>query len=234
MSISEPESILTDYQGFTLMEIMVAVTIFGLVMIPLFSGFRAFLVSSQHIRNEVQSMKEFQDVVFRIRRDLEQIYVLPEERYAKPDSLAGQSSDPFGFRAIVENQDGRQFSSVTFSSFAHALLGSQARPGVARMVYYVSPDSQGGYHLLRSDVLFPFPEENRFCYDPVLAVGVSRFDAIFIDGNGEEHQTWDSDTQEFGYTFPHGIRFTLGLEKQGHEKVYEFFVPLIAGRQESE
>ncbi len=234
MSLSEFRAIFRDFRGVTLMEVMVAVTIFGLVMIPLFSGFRAFLFSSQRIKDEVHSMKAFQDVEFRIRRDLEQVYVLPLQRYAKPDSLIGSSPDPFGFRGIVEGRDGRQFSSLTFASFAHALLGAQSRPGVARIVYYTASDDHETYRLVRSDVLFPFSGQDRFCSDPVLALGVSRFEAVFLDGKGGERKTWDSDTKECGYTFPRGIRFTLGLVEQGREKNYEFYVPLIAGRQESE
>ncbi len=234
MSPSKFPSIFTDSQGFTLMEIVVAVTIFGLVMIPLFSGFRAFLLSSQHIKAEVQFMKAFQDVEFRIRRDLEQVYALPSQRYAKPDSLADGSSDPFGFRLIVEQHEGREFSSLIFASFAHTLSGTHSRPGVARIVYYVTSDGQEKYRLRRSDVLAPFSEQERFCYDPVLALGLSRFEAVCMDANQEERKNWDSDTKECGYAFPQGIRFTLGVVEQGQEKLYEFYLPLIAGRKESE
>lgn len=236
------QGIFLGENGFTLIELMAAITIFAIVITVLFPGFRSFFLSSQAIRSNVRQMNRFQNMARRIRMDLSQIYALPGERYKKAVSLDAEA-DPFGFRAVVDHRAGKEFSSLSFASFAHAYLGSQSRPGVARISYYVRPNPLGGYDLCRSDVLYPFPLEENSCHDPVLVEGLSRFDAVFIDEKGHEHEIWDSDGEDFGFSFPRMIRFTLGLGQlpsgasdsfssadASDERIYEFSVNLAVGR----
>ncbi len=217
--------------GFTLIELMVAIAVFTILITALFPGFRSFFLSGEQIRNHIQKMDTFQDAEKRIRLDLFQLYMQPMESYTPP---AFSNEYPFGFRSVLELLGGREFSYLVFTSSAHALLGSQPRPGVARISYYVRQNPRGGYDLFRSDVLSPFAGKERSCQDPMLMAHVSRFRAVFVDANGKEHDTWNSDSQEFGYSFPRVIRFVLATldPRTKGENTFEFSVLLSVSREE--
>ncbi len=74
-------------QGFTLLEILIAILIFAVVIATLFSSFKAFIVSSEGVKANVLQIETITNVYKRISLDFESIFVLQKPRYKKHELL---------------------------------------------------------------------------------------------------------------------------------------------------
>lgn len=97
-------------KGFTLVEVLIAILIFSLIMTVLFSSFKAFVLSSEAVKESVAQNEDIRTVFGRIRMDLEAVYIQQIPRYKKPKF--NSEPDPYRFAG---KEDG-----FSFASFAHA------------------------------------------------------------------------------------------------------------------
>lgn len=216
------------FNGFTLVEVLVSILIFSIIISVLFSSFKAFIISSENLRDEVRYSETIRNVLKRINMDLESLYVLQVPRYKKPEF----NSDPGPYRMtgreLTMGQD--IFSSLEFTSFAHTMTGLDQRPGIARIGYYVKENENNRYDLYRADLLPPFPEELESCSDPILCKDISGFEILYMDFNGDEYRSWDSEAKEFTYSFPKSIHLKIVLGSGESKQIFETSVGLVTGR----
>ena len=214
--------------GFTLIEVLMAIVIFSVVMTALFSSFKAFIVSSETVKNDIDHNEKIRGAYNRISLDLESVYIPQFPIYKRPEF----NSDPDPYRlAGSEDIIGQQVvSSLTFTSFAHAVYNGGTRKGLARISYYLKKNENDTYNLHRSDTLWPFPEETAACSDPVLLKGITGFSITYTDTESEEFRNWNSDDEEFDFAFPKSLEFkiTHGLDDKKIQTV--FAIPIRSGR----
>ena len=210
------------------MEVLVSVLIFSIIILTLLSSFKAFIISSEGIKEDVSYNEKIRDLLKRIHMDIESLVVLQPPRYKKPEF----NSDPDPYRFIGEKVILGQniFSSMIFTSLAHAKLGPDQRTGVARIAYYLKENENNTYDLFRADSLPPFPEELESCSDPILCKDISKFEVVYTDLKGNEHGYWDSDTEEFQYTFPVSIVLKIALGSGEKQQMFETSMGLVSGR----
>jgi general secretion pathway protein J len=216
-----------NFQGFTLVEILVAMVIFSLTLVTLFSSFNAFLSSGSLVKEEVNQNECCRTGIKTIISDLDQIFVLPPPRYSKPEF--DSEPDLYRFEGELVNLGGEQFSQLSFSSLNHLELGGYPGKGVAKIIYHVvirenNSDSiqygqvqydQVRYDLVRSDNLAPYPDGGDPCSDPILFKDILGFKLTYTDINGDEHETWDSESEEFGFIFPVNVHLWVELKTKG-------------------
>ncbi len=222
-------------KGFTLLEILVAVLIFAIVIATLFSSFKAFIISSEGVKEDLLRTEKIATVYKRISLDLESIFVLQEPMYSKPEF--DSEPDPYGLLGRKETMGQKIISSLEFSSLAHTKTGSDKRSGVARIAYYVRENKNNGLDLCRKDVLSPFQDETsetRSCTDPVLCQNISGFEIIYKDFNNDEYKYWDSESQEFKYSFPSTIDFKIVFKTDEQQQKYFMSFDIIPQRQFNE
>ncbi len=202
-------------KGFTLIEILIAILIFALIMTVLFSSFKAFVLSSEAVKESVTQNEAVQTVFRRIRLDLESVYIQQPPQYKTP----GFNSDPDPYR--FAGQEDR----FSFSSLAHAGFRKSEKKSITRITYYMKENTDHTFDLYRSDILPPFSEDGDSCNDPLVCRGISGFEAGFADDTGERHKTWDSDSEAFHYSFPACIdlkvTFGSGEKKQVIEAIFK-------------
>ncbi|WP_457551869.1 PulJ/GspJ family protein [Desulfobacula sp.] len=222
------KSIKNRHDGFTLVELLVSVMIFSIIISTLFFSFKAFIISSERVKQDLTNSEKIKTVLKRINRDLESLFVVQAPRYKKPEF----NSDPDPYRLIGEEVTVGQdiFSSIVFTSLAHTLLGLDQRTGVARIAYYLKGGGNDTYDLYRADSLLPFPEELESCYDPILCKGISKFEIVYTDSKGNNYRYWNSDDKEFKYTFPASIDLKIALGSGEKRQVYETTICIISGR----
>jgi general secretion pathway protein J len=92
--------------------------------------------------------------------------------------------------------------------------------GVAEIVYYVHMTDRDGLVLRRADHLYPFPEFKPSDKDPVLAKHIHSLSFAFFDDEGNAHESWDSDSEEFGYATPRAIAINIGLPGKSEPKLF--------------
>ncbi len=222
------KSITDRCKGFTLVEVLVAILIFSIVMTTLFSSFKAFIISSEYVKSDVAHGEKIRNVLKRINMDFGALVVLQAPRYKKPEF--NSEPDPYSFIGKEETIGQNVVSSVVFTSLAHVILGADQRAGVARITYYLKENQNNTYNLYRADSLFPFPEEEESCTNPVLCRDISGFELVYTDFNGDEHRYWNSDDQEFKYTFPTSIDLKITLGSGENRQVFETAISMVSGR----
>ena len=209
--------------GFTLLEILIAVLIFGIIMMTLFSAFRSFVVSSRMIRSHIARTDKGTLMMERLMRDLRGFRVALPPEYRKPSERDGVQ-DPFQIAADSVNLGGRSFSRLTFVSLSHAPFGDDPRTGAARITYYPRENGDGSVDLCRSDrLVLVLPEtldEVQSACDPVLCRNIEQFELTFIDHQGEERDHWDSDSDAFDLATPRAIHLSMGFYLSSHGSIW--------------
>ncbi len=214
-----------DSQGFTLVEVLVALAIFSGLMLTLFSAFNAFTTSSRMIRDR-QDHGQIPGLDVMVS-DLSQLFVLQPPRFqpGETEEDVVNIQERFRFLAEQDSIKGKTVSTLRFASLSpvrFSRLGEEEPPaGIIRIVYYVYAH-EDRLDLHRSDrpaVLTDEEWEAAPCKDPVLARDIRGFDLVFFDTEGEELETWDSFDKEKAYALPSrvDIRITMGTEEAEKE-----------------
>lgn len=220
-------------RGFTLVEVLVAMAIFSLVLLAVFSSFDAFMASSRIIQNRQASGLAAEPGLKVMRADLMQVFATQVPQYRKPD-LRGDPDDPqdkFRFYAGQTSAGGKQFSTLSFTSlspiqFTCPLLGQES--GVTRITYYVHAHNDR-LDLFRADrPLFLDGDKMKTmpCTDPVLIRDIHSFDLAFHDAEEDEHSDWDSEEESFGYALPARVAIRIRLKGDTQDMETVVLIPI--------
>ena len=209
--------------GFTLVEVLVAVFIFSIIMLTLFSSFSALISSGQFIAGTLAEEGRARMALKRIETDLRMMFITRPPRYRAPG--IADDADPYRFLGGQERIGGRTFSRLAFASRAHVKTGGAGYESIARITYYVGENRNGGYNLYRSDRPVADTADPDPCRDPVLARNIRIFKMSFLDQEGAPKDEWDSDTDRDDYRMPEKIGLTLGfVSQEGVQQVDTMFL----------
>ncbi|MBW2172069.1 MAG: prepilin-type N-terminal cleavage/methylation domain-containing protein [Deltaproteobacteria bacterium] len=228
----------TNQHGFTLLEILIAVFIFGVVLSTIYSSYvgTSRIVTETEYQADIYSMARI--TLDRMHEDLESIYVSqnPEPAESDEDNITG--SDFVGDDTEI---DGRDADSLQFLSRAHIIFSEKDQPsGTARIEYYVKQSEEESYFVLhRSDT--PELEEppGKGTGGLVLCEKLLSIDFTYYDAKGEEYDNWDSTTEAFKGKIPSMVSILLEFENRlGAEAPYMFLttvtIPMGGETKEAE
>jgi general secretion pathway protein J len=214
--------------GFTLLEILLAIFIFSIVISTIFGTFNAIVSKTDAIKSGMGDYEMARACLFRIQSDLSAIYINDKPLYKKPDF--NDPPDPYRFEGKEEFLGTKNFAQLRFSSNEHLPMGNNIENGIAEIVYYVKevgyPDSE--FLLKRSDTLYVYDEDYEFeekDSDPVLCENIETFSIIYFDDEGNEFETWDSESDNTKYATPNAVGINLSI-KSG-EETYSFYTKII-------
>ncbi len=213
--------------GFTLMEILVAMVIFSVTLLTLFSTFRTVSSSSEQVRNEIRRQERIQQCLNVITSDLEQVFLPRPPRYHAP--APSQTPGPFRLVGTETGIDGTLFSQMQFSSLNHLDLGSGHIYGAGQIHYYVHRHGTR-FDLHRFDGSSLSHATPDPCIDPVLFRGLRTFSVTFTDIEGTDHSIWDSESDRFDHTFPSRVNIVLAPLEEKTEPI-RAAIPLPVSRQ---
>ncbi|MBI9092436.1 MAG: type II secretion system protein [Desulfobacterium sp.] len=216
-------------RGFTLIEILIAVLIFGGLMTTLFTSFQSFIFSSTAVNQGLIQDERIRTLLGHLERDLGTLYITRPPRYKKPESIS--DPDPFSFQGTQESIDGTLVSRLGFASLSHLSLGKKEIPGVARIVYYARSNDDNKIDLCRADTLRPYDAPKERSCDPVLVRNISGFDLTYVDGEGDEHSDWDSESDTVKYTVPVSVKFKITLNTDDAPRIVETQIALPVSRE---
>lgn len=169
-------------KGFTLIEILIAVLILGIVLSTIYASYTG---------------------TFRLVRETEtgaEIYGMARtalDRMARDFEATTPWKKTLTFRAIPYSLGDREFTRLLFRSSSHIAFSEdeQEMPaGIAVIEYAVEEATdKEGYFLLRSDSLFRNPEkEEALTGGFLLCDQIDTLTYRFYDVSGKEYETWDS------------------------------------------
>lgn len=195
--------------GFTLVEILVTLFIFGVIAGTLFTAYRALFFDTERFKQTTRNYARAQVAVQRIMADLLAIRVTLPPTHTPPQG--DDPPDPLRLTGQTEPAGDEAFSTLRFASAAHVPLGDQPRTGIAAIRYYLEETAERIFVLRRSDQLYPFATDATSGNDPILCEAVQSFRLTYYDQDGEAHDQWDSDSAVAKFATPAAIEFELKI-----------------------
>lgn len=220
--------------GFTLIEILIAMFIFGIIVTTIFGSFNAVFSTADDIDQGMVSYEMAKSCLDRMILDLRSIKVSSGVGYIKPTVGTDTQADPYRFIGDNSYADGGNFSRLRFTSHAHVGLENTVRDGIAEVVYYVQrtrddTSDESSYVLRRADSLYPYKrfkdktfEEDQS--DPVLCEGIKLLEFKYYDDENTEYDRWDSESEEFKYATPRAIKIKLEFGDDSSSILFETMV----------
>jgi general secretion pathway protein J len=218
--------------GFTLLEIMVAIFIFAVVMTTIFGSFRAVLSSVDAVGGDVRLFASARICLDRMTRDLTGLHISDYPRYRKPEF--NDDADPYRIEGDETDDAGSRFGRLRFASQSHLPIDRSGREGICRIVYYAQENDDETIVLRRADHLYPFPEFEENRNDPILCENLLGLEFTFFDDENEETDRWDSESADFEYATPRSIAIRLTIGQPERPKTFTTRVPLHVHRNASE
>lgn len=237
--------------GFTLIEILVSISIFAVLATMVYSSLNAVLSRNEAIREAGNVHDMAKNALNRMTMDLRAMYVEQYPEYQVP----GINDPPDPYR-VVGKEDyvgGNPVSRLTFVSTEHLGISSDSASGLGRIVYYVETpgDRPGerftgrpgdrddrGLLLIRSDKPFPYdidPDSPvNSAADPILCEGIETFSLTFVDENGQTRREWNSDSETHRFATPRAviIHMKVASENGTHDFTSRVDIPVYRERLE--
>jgi general secretion pathway protein J len=217
--------------GFTLLEILVAVMILGVVVTTVLASFNMVFSTTDTLERSAAVFEMGKNSLNRITADLENIVVVDRPFY-KPPGL-DDPPDPSRVVCTAENTSGTRIAVFRFTSRAHVPVEKPVREGIAEIVYYVQPQEGGGFLLRRADHLYPYPKFDETAADPLLCENVKSLAFTFFDEEGTDYERWNSDAEEFGYATPAEVAVRLEIGTDEDAAVFQTRIRLPMVRRKS-
>ena len=168
-------------KGFTLIEILIAVLILGIVLSTVYASYTGTFRIIKETETDSERYGMARTALERMSLDLE---------------ASAPWKGAFTFRAKPYDLGKREFTSLTFRSAAHVAFGEKdAQAGIAVIGYDIEEGTEKeGYVLLRSDSLIrdPSKEESLSGGYPVCD-RIETLAYLFYDAEGKEYETWDAE-----------------------------------------
>ena len=230
--VSDIQSPICCARGFTLMEILLAFLILGIVLTTILASFNAVFSTTDTLKYSSRYYDMAKNCLSRMTLDLGALYITRPPLYKPPDF----DDPPDPYRIVGSNSDigGTSFADIRFASNAHIPLNKSTKRGVAEIVYYVKVRDEGQPELRRADHLFPYPpfEENNG--DPILSEHVKSLAFKYYDSEGTEYEEWNSDSDEYGYATPTAIGIQLEIGDESVSYNFETTVRFEVNREKIE
>ena len=207
-------------RGFTLIEILIAILIMGMVLTTVYAAYSGTMTLVQEMENENNVYKMARVTMDRIICDLSSV-----------QSFGGA----FELRSDKESRNNREWGSLYFRSVGHlAFSETVVDGGDAQIGYFVEADT-GGYSLRRSDLLnYQTTKEKSKSSSYLICQNVDSLIFKFYDVNGKEYDSWDSSSgsSEQKNKAPAAIKIELNIANLNNKEApYKFmtkiFLPAI-------
>ncbi len=220
----------TRANGFTLLEILISILIFAIIITAAYGSYTSLSSKIKRINDNITPYEMASLCLNRIKIDLESVIVTIDPRYSIPDF--NTDPDPFRITCGNDTTEDSRFSILRFTSNEHLPFGANQHNGVSEIVYYVQETDDKKYVLRRSDNLYPYPLFEKNNRDPVLCRDIRSVQYNFYDSEGNEHDSWDSDSPDFNYSTPRTIGVKIELGDDVNSLFFETKVYLHTYRKE--
>ena len=218
--------------GFTLMEILVAIFLFSIIMTTLYTSFNTVFSSVSPLENGSDAYAMAKSAFAIITADLMATYISQPPYWKKPEFDTAEP-DRYLVKGEMRTIAMETFSKLRFSSMNHIPFNEVRGKGVAEVVYYVTEAPEGGFVLRRFDKLFPHKEFEENIVDPVICENLRSFEIRYFDEEGEEQDTWDSESDSTGYATPRSVFIKIAVRNQERDAIFETRVTLPLCRKKS-
>ena len=205
-------------KGFTLIEVLIALVVFGIVISLIFASFKEIAFSAKTVHESSKNYEAANACLLIMTSDLESVFVNQAPKYVEPGFNSDE--DPYRFEGnnVIVKTD--QFPVVRFTSRSHLPVNRDFQEGIAEIVYYVDEEDSGELVLKRSDRIHFENDFQRKKTHPVLCRKVKKMTFKYYNVDGGEFDEWDSESDEFAYATPSYV--TINIETGDEEENFTF------------
>jgi general secretion pathway protein J len=191
---------MSSNKGFTLLEILIAVVLLGILSAALYGSYFTVLRARESVVEGMESRRELGNTLDLIRREF---------------ASAAYSRDDKRLRFVVEDRDnfGKPASSLELTTLTTAATAGRVESGV-NSIRYRLVEKEKKYILTRreQDVFFSYPDSNGY---PQME-RISSFLVECFDGS-KWVKSWDT---ALNGSLPQMIRITVQVEEAGKPMEY--------------
>lgn len=189
----------TKWQGFTLLEILVAMFILVVILSTVYASFTGSLRIVDVTESQAEIYQMARIALERLTEDLEAVYIPQEIASSTGPAGLDDTEKPSEFEGVDDEVAGRSADTMRFFSRAHLVFGDQDLPcETAEIRYSVEEDDDGEtFTLYRHDRLRV--EEEPVEGDQGLPLCEELVSVAFqyYDFEGDEYDSWDSTEEGF-------------------------------------
>lgn len=205
-------------RGFTLIEILIAILIMGMVLATVYAAYSGTMRIVQEMEYENNIYKMARVTMDRIIRDLSSVQPI---------------GGVFELRSDKELKNNREWGSLHFRSAAHLAFSENEIDGSVALIGYFVEEDRGveGFSLRRSDLsVNQATKEKSESSGYIICQNIDSLIFTFYDSNGKEYDVWDSSSNlaEQKGKAPIAIQVQLGLVNVNNkEKPYKFMTKIF-------
>jgi prepilin-type N-terminal cleavage/methylation domain-containing protein len=197
-------ALMTD-RGFTLLEVLLAFFIFSILFITIYSSYSGSFKTINMTENRMALYRKAAITLERISEDLQASYisVLPQNSFGEP---AGYTQ----FQGTDNEVNGQDADSLNFFSRLQPLFSNEEEEVSGLLVSYsvILGNEEDELVLLRSESP-EFMDEAEAREGLVVTDGLQAINITYLDDDGERHESWDSDSDEFRDRLPRMVSIAL-------------------------
>jgi len=213
--------------GFTLLEIIIAITILGVIVSLIYPAYTGTYRNIDIAETQAEIYQMARVTLIRIIEDLESGYM--------PETSQNDQDNDENFTSLMgqnEEIDGRRADKLSFFSKSHINLDDPLdKEKNAKITYYPLLKENGSISLYRSDTPsnLGWPEEET--EGLVICEGLYSISFTYMDKNEDSHDIWDESVMDSAKKFPSIVNITLEfIDKTNPEEPLTFstavFMPL--------
>ena len=210
-------------EGFTLLEILIAIAIFASVLSTIFISYTGTFNVLEQTESRANIYRMARIAFERMQEDLESAYFIRETEQSESKENQFDYTPFLGKDAEI---DGRDADTLSFISRAHVVFDEEENgTGIAGISYYVGENEKGDdFILYRSDTpqLEKAPEEGTGGL--ILCEGLFSVDFTYYDGDGKSHEEWGSTGDELKYKFPVMVKIELSFIENSNSEIPVKFI----------
>ena len=218
-------------EGFTLLEIMIAIFIFAVVLSLVYTAYTGTLRNIGEVESQAGIYHMARVAMERMVEDLESVCVSSREGDPKG---GGDAPPPLQFVGEVKEIDSRRADTLRFASRAHLSFDEEGiGAGTAEIVYGVREGEEGeGLVLYRSDIPILTAGAGEETGGLMLCDGLYSIRFVYYDDQGEEYDHWDSSERTFNGRPPARVAIELAFMEPSEKTPLKFLtgVALPVGR----
>jgi general secretion pathway protein J len=205
-------------RGFTLIEILLAIVILGMVLSAVYAAYSGTMKIVQELEYENNVYKMARVTMDRIIRDLSSVQPVIGVYELKSDK---------------EMKNNHEWGALFFRSAAHLAFSENEIDGTLALIGYYAQEDQGGesFSLIRSDLTgTQATKEKSKNSGYVICQNIDSLVFKFYDITGKEYDSWDSmsNLEAQKGKAPTAIKVELGLVNiNNKEKPYKFMTKIF-------
>jgi len=200
--------------GFTLLEVMIALVITGLVLTMVYSSFSAVMETRERVTAATDTNMTARLVLSRMVREIESAFIVQRAEDAPPESRYTH------FEGLQNEIDGLAADRISFTTFAHTKRGVDADESDQAIISYegaLFPADDGSEEtlaLIRREWRRVAAAGETQTYEPVpipIAEGIAGFRLRFLEAGGDWVTEWDSTNLRTLDALPAAVEISLSL-----------------------